>query len=117
MIPVNPGSALIRTPGFVQEEWDTFFRTGGPLAAQNITDGWKGIIYANLALVDSKASWNFFSDPDFNASWLDDGASRSWYLAYAAGRFTTPPCRKAILTYNLSRSWRSAPLILSQLLS
>jgi endo-1,3(4)-beta-glucanase len=98
MIPVNPGSALIRTPRFVQEEWDTFFRAGGPLAAQNINDGWKGIIYANLAIVDSKASWNFFSDPGFSTSWLDGGASRSWYLAYAAGRFRTPSSRQAILT-------------------
>jgi endoglucanase Acf2 len=90
MIPINPSSALTRTKRFVQEEWDAYFRAGGAEPVANVNNGWKGIIYANRALIDPNDSWNFFSQPGFNDSvWLDDGASRTWYLAYAAGMLKT----------------------------
>ena len=47
--------------------------------------GWKGILFANYAIVNPVAAWEFFVDPAFDASWLDGGASRTWYLAFAAG--------------------------------
>lgn len=85
MIPLNPSSTLTRTKQFVQEEWDTYFANNAADPASNVVGGWKGILYANLAIIDPKSSWNFFAQPNFDNSWLDGGASRTWYLAYAAG--------------------------------
>jgi endoglucanase Acf2 len=36
--------------------------------------GWRGILYANLALIDPKASYGFFRD----------GINGFWYLTWAA---------------------------------
>jgi endo-1,3(4)-beta-glucanase len=85
MIPLNPSSALTRTKQFVQEEWSTYFANGAADPASNVAGGWRGILYANLAIVDPRTSWDFFAQPNFDNSWLDGGASRTWYLAYAAG--------------------------------
>lgn len=82
MLPLLPCSTLTRTQNFVSEEWRTWFNDG---RADSAPGGWKGILYANLAIVDPQASWNFFADPNFNAGNLDGGASRTWYLAWAAG--------------------------------
>ena len=82
MIPINPSSALTRSKDFVSEEWKTYFDQG---RIDKIAGGWKGILYANLAIIDPVASWKFFSQNSFDPSWLDGGASRTWYLAYAAG--------------------------------
>ena len=80
MIPLNPSSAYTRSKQFVEEEWEKYFSNG---KADAVEGGWKAIIYANLALIDPRKSYEFFSDPDFNTS-LDGGASRTWYLAYSA---------------------------------
>lgn len=40
---------------------------------------------ANLALIDQKTSWDFFADVNFDPTHLGGGASRTWYLAFAAG--------------------------------
>jgi endo-1,3(4)-beta-glucanase len=69
MLPLLPSSTLTRTNEFV-------------------TEGWKGILYANLAIIDPTTSWNFFAQSGFDPSWLDGGASQTWYLALAAGEFT-----------------------------
>lgn len=53
--------------------------------AEKVEGGWKGVLYANLALIDPQAAWDFFAQRDFNYSWIDGGASRTWYLAFAAG--------------------------------
>ena len=90
MIPLTPASALTRTKQFVQEEWNTYFTDSATDPASKVTGGWKGILYANLALVDPVASFNFFNDEGFDASWLDGGASRTWYLALAAGEWMLP---------------------------
>ena len=82
MLPLLPHSALTRTAEFVQEEWNTYFSNG---RADAIAGGWKGILYANLALVDPVTSFNFFNSLTFDPSWLDGGASKTWYLAFAAG--------------------------------
>ena len=97
MIPINPASAYTRTRKFVREEWDAYFSNG---RAEQVQGGWKSILYANLALIDPTTSYNFFADPNFDSKVLDGGASRTWYLAYAAamggasgrgGDATTPP--------------------------
>lgn len=85
MIPLEPSSAYIRPASFVQQEWEAFFADGAIGPASNVDGGWKGILYANLALYDPASSWNFFNQPSFNSSWLDGGASLTWYLTLAAG--------------------------------
>jgi endo-1,3(4)-beta-glucanase len=82
MLPLMPNSGFIRNPNFIREEWATYFDNG---RADAITAGWRGVLMANLALIDPVTSWNFFADPNFNPGHLDGGASRTWYLAYAAG--------------------------------
>jgi len=81
MLPLAPNSGLTRKAQFVQEEWDTYFSDG---RVDTVAGGWRGILYANLAFIDPQASWNFFSNSSFDPSYLDGGASRTWYLALSA---------------------------------
>jgi endo-1,3(4)-beta-glucanase len=81
MIPVASHTGFIRPSAFITQEWATYFDNG---RVDAIDSGWKGIIYADYAFVDPKASWAFFSQADFNQGWLDGGASQTWYLALAA---------------------------------
>jgi endo-1,3(4)-beta-glucanase len=83
MLPLLPSSTLARTPTFVQQEWDTYFSNG---RAEAVAGGWKGVLFANYAIINPTAAWNFFASSTFDASWLDGGASRTWYLAFAAGK-------------------------------
>jgi endo-1,3(4)-beta-glucanase len=85
MIPLMPFSTLCRSQNFVTEEWDTYFGDGKVAQAQDVQGGWRGILYANLAIINPTAAFNFFSQKNFDPSWLDGGASRTWYLALAAG--------------------------------
>jgi endo-1,3(4)-beta-glucanase len=82
MLPLLPSSTLTRTKEFVSQEWDMYFSNG---RADQVAGGWKGILYANLAIINPMAAWQFFSQSGFDASWLDGGASRTWYMALAAG--------------------------------
>lgn len=83
MLPILPLSAYTRSQTFVREEWARFFDNGRVDAVQG---GWRGILYSNLALIDAKAAWRFFSDSvAFKPEYLDGGASLTWYLALAAG--------------------------------
>ena len=79
MIPLSPISPYIRSAAFAQDEWNAFFagKTGA------INDGWKGILYQNVALFSPKDSWAFFKQSGFRTAWLDGGASRTWSLAFA----------------------------------
>jgi endo-1,3(4)-beta-glucanase len=61
------------------------FAANASTPAAGVDGGWKGVLFANLALVDPQASWDFFAQHQFDYSWIDGGASRTWYLAYAAG--------------------------------
>ena len=72
MLPLLPSSTLTRTKEFVAEEWNTYFSNG---RVDSVVGGWKGILMANLAIIDSKTAWNFFSQANFDQSWLDGGAS------------------------------------------
>jgi endo-1,3(4)-beta-glucanase len=82
MLPLLPSSTFIRTANFVTEEWNTYFSNG---RVDSIVGGWKGILYGNLATIDPRTAWDFFSQPKFDPSFLDGGASLTWYLAFAAG--------------------------------
>lgn len=82
MIPINPSSMLTRAQNFVTEEWNQYFSNG---RVDSVAGGWRGILYSNLALINPKASWAFFASSSFDNSYLDGGASRTWYLALAAG--------------------------------
>ncbi|KAI2610106.1 family 81 glycosyl hydrolase [Hypoxylon fragiforme] len=81
MIPLLPSTKLTRPANFVRQEWATYFDNG---RADTVDGGWKGILYANLATVDPKTAWDFFTRKDFDQMWLDGGASLTWYLAYCA---------------------------------
>lgn len=81
MIPLNPSSAYTRPKDFVTEEWNTFFSNG---RVDQVAGGWRGILYANLALIDPQTSYNYFASDNFDYGSLDGGASRTWYLAYSA---------------------------------
>lgn len=83
MAPITPATSLIRPRTFVKEEWDKFFSNG----KANVDGGWRSVLYANLAIVDPKASYAFFRDGIngfWDEQWIDSGASRTWYLVWAA---------------------------------
>lgn len=82
MLPLLPATKLVRGDKFVGEEWAKYFSDG---RADAVVGGWRGVLYGNLATIDPRTAWNFFSSSSFDPSWLDGGASLTWYLAYAAG--------------------------------
>ena len=53
--------------------------------ANTVDAGWRGVLFANLAIIDPQTSWRFFADPNFDLQYIDGGATRTWYLAFAAG--------------------------------
>lgn len=65
----------------VKEEWEAYFSNG---RVDQVGGGWRGILYANLALIDPCTAYNFFCQQNFDWRWLDGGASTTWYLAYCA---------------------------------
>ena len=82
MLPIVPSSAYTRNQNFVHEEWKVYFDAG---RVDKVAGGWRGILYSNLALIDPKSAWRFFSGPAFKSEYLDGGASLTWYLALSAG--------------------------------
>ncbi|KAJ5758059.1 uncharacterized protein N7511_006753 [Penicillium nucicola] len=85
MLPLMPHSPFTRRKEFVRQEWNSMFAANASKPADTVEGGWKGVLYANLALIDPKASWEFFTQSEFDYSWIDGGATRTWYLAFAAG--------------------------------
>ncbi|KAI0483829.1 glycoside hydrolase family 81 protein [Xylaria cf. heliscus] len=81
MLPLLPSTKFTRPAEFVKQEWATYFDKG---RADKIEGGWKGILYGNLSTIDPKAAWAFFTSKDFHPSWLDGGASLTWYQACSA---------------------------------
>ena len=77
MIPVSPISRYIRSAQFVRQEWQRFFADDRNTGE----DGWKGIIYSNLSIIDPERAWNFFASDNFNRAWIDGGTTRAWSLA------------------------------------
>jgi endo-1,3(4)-beta-glucanase len=86
MIPLLPNSAYTRKKQFVTEEWNAMFAPGAAVPATQVQGGWKGILFSNLAIIDPAAAWNFFAQPNFDMGWIDGGTTRTWSLAYAAGK-------------------------------
>lgn len=78
-IPITSLSSFIRTPTFCKEEWDEKLKA----IADDVNDGWKGIIYLNVALFDPNSSYSFFSGDSFKSSYLDNGQSLTWSLTYS----------------------------------
>jgi len=56
----------------------------------NVTGGWRGVLYANLAIIDANTSYRWFSNPNFDMQYLDGGASLTWYLTYSAALGGSP---------------------------
>lgn len=86
MLPLSPSTSYTRSSTFIEEEWAAYFSESAFNPASTVNGGWRGILYGNLACIDPRAAWNFFSQQQFDPSWIDGGASRTWYLAYAAGK-------------------------------
>jgi endo-1,3(4)-beta-glucanase len=86
MLPLLPNSAYTRQEGFVTEEWNAMFAEGASTPAGKVEGGWRGVLFANLAIIDPAKAWNFFAQDNFDMGWIDGGATRTWYLAYAAGK-------------------------------
>lgn len=86
MLPLLPSTTYIRSKEFVTEEWNQYFGTG---LADQAVGGWRGVLYGNLATIDSTTAYNWFNQTSFDYSWLDGGASLTWYLAYSAGEFSS----------------------------
>jgi endo-1,3(4)-beta-glucanase len=83
MLPLLPCTALTRSAEFVSQEWNKFFSNG---RADSVAGGWKGILYGNYAAANASGAFKFFSAKAFDPTWLDGGASLTWYLAYSAGK-------------------------------
>ncbi|CCH42381.1 putative secreted protein [Wickerhamomyces ciferrii] len=81
MLPITPVSSVIRGPNFVKQEWDQKISS----IVDTLNSGWTGILRLNQALTDPKASYNFFSQDNFSNTWLDNGLSRTWCLAFSGG--------------------------------
>lgn len=80
MLPLIPASGLMRRSEFVKQEWESKISS----LIDSVSSGWTGVLRGNQALFDPDSSYKFFSQDNFKAEWLDGGASRSWYLTYAA---------------------------------
>ena len=70
------------------QEWNQYFAPNN--YAASVVGGWRGILYANLAIIQPKNSYNFFANTTFDYSLLDGGASRTWYLTWSAALGGSP---------------------------
>ena len=106
MLPITPISPYMRPAAFCVEEWDAYF---SGTRIDQIAGGWRGILRANQAIFDPKASWDFFANDSFLPEWLDGGASRTWYLAFAGGEFVRYELsrRAHANLFSQCRSWGS----------
>lgn len=85
VIPVQSFTTYTRSTKFVREEWDAYFGNTSVNPVKDVQGGWKGLLMANLATINPIDSYKFFTQPNFDYSWLDGGATRAWYIAWAAG--------------------------------
>lgn len=81
MLPMSPTTSYVRRPTYVKEEWTQKLSS----IIDNVTDGWKGILMLNVALYDPDTAYNFFTGDSFSSSYLDNGMSLTWSIAYCAG--------------------------------
>lgn len=80
MLPITPASGLIRGANYVKQEWEDVLSD----VIGSVKSGWTGILRLNQALYDGEKSYDFFSSDDFTKTYLDDGQSRTWSLAFSA---------------------------------
>lgn len=83
MLPLLPSTPFIRGADFVEQEWVQYFDDG---RADSVVGGWKGVLYGDYSTIDPEGAFAFFNQSTFDSSWLDGGASLTWYLAFAAGK-------------------------------
>lgn len=82
MLPITPVSSQIRREAFVQQEWEEKI---SPIIA-SLESSWCGILMLNEALFDPASSYSFFSNDDLDwDTYLDNGMSRTWSLAFSGG--------------------------------
>ena len=81
MLPITPASSQMRSATFVQQEWESLLAS----IVDDLSDGWKSILTLNQALYDPKSAYDFFSSSSFSSSYLDNGQSQTWSLAFSAG--------------------------------
>ncbi|KAF2162809.1 glycoside hydrolase family 81 protein [Zasmidium cellare ATCC 36951] len=92
MIPTMPFSAYVRSPAFIQQEWEAYFgnftsNTTTPSTTpyiESLDSGWRGILVADYCIANPDYGYNFFRQDGWRSEWLDGGASRTWYLAWCA---------------------------------
>lgn len=80
MMPITPASTIVRGTSFVREEWNKIIT----YIVSSVNSGWTGVLRLNQALFDGPNSYTFFSSSSFSSSYLDDGQSRTWSLAFSA---------------------------------
>lgn len=100
MIPVHGPTAFARSKAFSAEEWNAYFSNG---RVDQFDNPWKSIIYASSAANGPKRTWSYFNATDFQSRWIDGGASRTWYMTYAAGEFLMTPLG---IKLTIRSSWR-----------
>jgi endo-1,3(4)-beta-glucanase len=84
--PSTPQSTSSR-PRLSPAQSYTTGKAASPTEGPYVDGGWRGILFANLALVDAKAAYAFFKGGVggvWDERWVDDGATRSWYLVWCA---------------------------------
>lgn len=81
MLPMTGATGLIRSAEFVRQEWVSKISS----FLNSVNSGWTGILRSNQALFDPYTAYAFFGQPNFQSQWLDNGASQTWYFAFAAG--------------------------------
>ncbi|CAA91245.1 cell wall and ascospore endo-1,3-beta-glucanase Eng2 [Schizosaccharomyces pombe] len=86
MIPTTPISGYLRSPSYVQQDWNAKI---APII-NTFSNNWTGILWSNYAIYDPKTAYNTFAASTFTADKIDNGASKTWYLAMAAGMGGSP---------------------------
>ena len=109
MLPLLPFSTLTRTKTFVTQEWNTYFAPNN--YAAGVEGGWRGILYANYAIIQATASYAFFSNATFDYSLLDGGASRTWYLTWSAALGGSTASAKREVSTSSSLTARAASVV------
>ncbi|KAI9906999.1 hypothetical protein PsorP6_004031 [Peronosclerospora sorghi] len=84
MIPVSPINGLVRTPSFIQEEWDDILSKEAIVAEGNTSNAWLSLLLVNQAVIN-----NAEAIAKLATATMDDGLTRSWALYNAASRGNT----------------------------
>ncbi|KAJ0395571.1 hypothetical protein ATCC90586_002930 [Pythium insidiosum] len=86
MLPVSPINEVVRTPKFVQQEWDNILSKERIVTANDVTNPWLSLLYSNYAIVNKEKAMEVLARAK-----PDDGLMQSWALYMAASRGGTQP--------------------------